>query len=58
MKKLKDFILENDSFGYNVTVSFNKRGGTYNTIIGGICSMVLWSLLLGYMILLISRVNN
>lgn len=39
--KMKDFISNRDDFGHNVGINFRGNGGTHQTVIGGLISMVV-----------------
>lgn len=56
--KLKDF----DNFGYPVSVHFNGKGNSFNTLLGGFCSFVMQVFMLSFLvsrsIWLTLRLNN
>ena len=40
MKKLKNFIKEQDIFGKEVSLNFDKKGNKYKTLFGGILTII------------------
>ena len=55
LKTLKKKTKEFDWFGHPVQLGFNNYGSTYNTLFGGVASIVLRLLLLGYVLM---KTNN
>ena len=55
MKKIKHSIRNLDVFGSPITLNFNKKTGTYQTIYGGISTIFILSVLLAYFILLLQK---
>ena len=41
MKTMKRLVKEQDMFGHPVTLNFNKKGSTANTLLGGLCSILV-----------------
>jgi len=41
-------IRDKDLFGHNVTLNFNKRGSTHKTLIGGFFSIIVKTIIYGY----------
>ena len=55
--QLRIWVLENDMFGYLITLNFNKQsGGTYNTVFGGIYSIFIKCFLVYYCWLNVSKI--
>ena len=62
MAKGSKFIKEQDIFGHHVALNFNKKGDTYQTLCGGLISVLLKSVILAFIIyktlLLVGFKNN
>ena len=41
-------VKEQDLFGHQVSFNFNEKGDTHNTLIGGICSLIIKIGMLAY----------
>ena len=42
-------------FGHKIQLNYNKRGSSHNTIIGGICSILIKIVILAYFVILAKR---
>ena len=58
MGKISKFIKTKDVFGHPIQLVFNQKGNTHNTLIGGICSIVMQIIIILYLVVFILRVNN
>ena len=47
--RLYNKVRDRDMFGHHVTLNFNRKGDTYNTIIGGIASLFIKLLIFGFL---------
>jgi len=47
-KRLSQAIKNQDMFGHQVALNFNRQGNTFNTVLGGLVSVVLKVLILGF----------
>ena len=47
---MQQYIKNFDIFGHQVHFKFNKNKSTYNTLIGGICTIILYSIMTVYII--------
>ena len=56
-KRLKDIIKDQDSFGYDVSLTFNNSGRTHNTLIGGILSIFVYIFMMSYFYSLYKKIN-
>ena len=45
---MQQHIKNFDIFGHQVHFKFNKNKDTYNTVIGGICSIILYAIMAIY----------
>ena len=58
-KKVRDwsgsFIKDQDMFGHEIPLNFDKKGATYNTFLGGFCSCIIRIGLLSYVGLCLKR---
>ena len=59
---MKRLVKEQDMFGHPVSLNFNKKGTTANTLLGGCCSILVKLFLLGFVIfrlhVMINRDDN
>ena len=55
---LLKLIKSHDLFGHEVQLSFNKKGSTHNTLVGGIFSVLIKFMVLGYTALLFKKLIN
>ena len=53
--KIGKYIKSHDLFGHEVKLNFNKTGSTYNTVVGGLVSIVIKCLIYVYVIFLFKR---
>ena len=58
MKKFKKKIERNDMFGHQIGLTFNKKGSSHNTLIGGITSIIVKIFLAIYIYTIFSRMIN
>ena len=45
METIKEKIRNQDSYGHQISLNFNRKGETNNTVFGGIVSIILKSIL-------------
>ena len=50
-EKVKDY----DMFGHTIALNFDKKGDTYNTVVGGCCSILIKIFLISYVALCFKR---
>lgn len=55
MENAKNKIKEFDMFGHTISLNFDRQGDTYNTVIGGICSMIIKVFLTAYVVICFKR---
>ena len=48
-KYLRDKVVGTDMFGHMVAFNFNKKGETYNTLLGGLASFITRIVLFAYL---------
>ena len=51
-------IKELDMFGHTISLNFNNRGSTHNTIVGALLSLPSYIFMIFYLVLLYKRVND
>jgi hypothetical protein len=45
MKKMKQFVKDQDIFGQEISLNFDRKGNTYKTSFGGILTIIFYSLI-------------
>ena len=55
MKQIKKSIISLDVFGYPITLNFNKKSTTFQTIYGGFSTILILSVLFAYLVLLLQK---
>jgi len=50
---MKNFLRDKDTFGKPIRLNFNEKGDTFNTLAGGIVSMIVRIILILYLLVLI-----
>ena len=50
VKKTRTCIRESDEFGHGISLNFNQQGSSFNTAIGGLCSLLLRFIMLAFVI--------
>ena len=58
MGKLTNFIKDQDWFGHPILLSFNKKGNSHNTAIGGCLSIICKSTIIAYFAILLKKMVN
>ena len=58
MNKLSKRIKNHDMFGHKIEFNYNKRGSSHQTIIGGICSLIIKIMILAYSFILMKKLIN
>ena len=52
IKQIKQSLISLDVFGYPITLNFNKKSTTFQTIYGGFSTILIISVLFAYLVLL------
>jgi hypothetical protein len=55
---LKDFVRSQDLFGHPISLNFDRHGETYNTYMGGSCSIILKVVLSFYVGVNVLKMKN
>lgn len=55
MKQIKQSIKNLDVFGYPISLNFNKKATTFQTIYGGFSTILILTVLLAYSVLLLQK---
>ena len=55
MKSIRNKIKDNDLFGHKIELIFNKKGSEHKTFVGGVVSLFVKLLMVGYISLLIKK---
>jgi len=50
MVKVSKYIKQQDMFGHQVVLNFNKKGDTYQTTIGGAISLLVKLVIFGFVV--------
>jgi len=58
LNKLKRILKNQDSFGHDVSLNFNKKGNKHKTLIGGISSIFIKGFMIFYFINLCNKVGK
>ena len=58
LSRLKTYITSNDLFGKPVRLSFDHNSYTYNTLIGGILTLIVRGICLFYLLVLLFHMKN
>ena len=55
MGKLRTFIMNQDMFGHQININFNKNGNSHGSAIGGFFSIILRLMMLFYVFMIIKK---
>ena len=55
---LSDSVKSFDIFGKRIEMSFNNKGKQHTTILGGICTLMVYTFFIYYITLMLTRINK